>query len=152
MVKPEEKARYVIDGLLEASGWRVQNYHEFNLGEAVGVAIREFSLSNGIADYLLFVNRKAVGVIEAKSEGTTLSGVAEQTAKYLEGIPYNLITSQTPPCFAYETTGGEIYFRDLRDPEARSRRVFAFHKPETLTEWLSQNLLIIRHFQYYFLP
>lgn len=83
MVKPEEKARHVIDGLLEAAGWRVQNLHDFNLGEAVGIAIREFSLSNGIADYLLFVNRKAVGVIEAKSEGTTLSGVAEQTAKYL---------------------------------------------------------------------
>ena len=53
MVKPEEKARYVIDGLLEASGWRVQNYHEFNLGEAVGVAIREFSLSNGIASWMV---------------------------------------------------------------------------------------------------
>jgi len=138
-MKPEEKARQVIDGLLESVGWRIQNLHEFNLGETLGVAIREFPLKNGVADYLLFIDRKAIGVIEAKSEGTTLSGVAEQTAKYLEGIPENLINSQAPPSFAYETTGTETYFRDLRDPETRSRRLFTFHKPETLAEWLSQS-------------
>ncbi len=149
MVKPEEKARQAIDGLLEAAGWSVQNLDELNLGKAVGVAIREFSLSNGIADYLLFVNRRAVGVIEAKSEGTTLSGVAEQTAKYLEGIPDNLVNTHTPPCFAYETTGRETYFRDLRDPEARSRRIFAFHKPETLADWLSQNDTLRRRLQHF---
>jgi len=82
-MKPEEKARRVIDGLLEAAGWKIQNLNEFNLGEALGVAIREFPLRNGVADYLLFIDRKAVGVIEAKPEGTTLGGVAEQTAKYL---------------------------------------------------------------------
>ncbi len=138
-MKPEEKARRVIDDLLEAAGWKVQNLDEFNLGEALGVAIREFPLRNGTADYLLFVNRKAVGVLEAKPEGTTLSGVAEQTAKYLEGIPENLINPKASPCFAYETTGSETFFRDLRDPETRSRRLLTFHKPETLVEWLSQD-------------
>ncbi|MFC2043904.1 DEAD/DEAH box helicase family protein [Chloroflexota bacterium] len=138
-MKPEEKARQVIDSLLETAGWRIQDPHEFNLGEALGVAIREFPLKNGVADYLLFIDRKAAGVIEAKSEGTTLSGVAEQTAKYLEGIPENLINSQAPPSFAYETTGTETYFRDLRDPETRSRRLFTFHNPATLAEWLSQS-------------
>lgn len=138
-MKPEEKARQVIDGLLEAVGWKVQDYSRFNLGAGLGVAVREFPLDTGFADYLLFVDRKAAGVIEAKSEGTTLSGVAEQTAKYLEGIPENLINSEAPPSFAYETTGTETYFRDLRDPETRSRRLFTFHKPETLAEWLSQS-------------
>ncbi|MFC1968097.1 type I restriction-modification enzyme R subunit C-terminal domain-containing protein [Chloroflexota bacterium] len=138
-MKPEEKARQRIDQLLNEAGWVVQDVQELNLGAALGVAVREFPLKSGYADYLLFVDRKALGVVEAKSEGTTLSGVAEQTAKYLEGIPENLVNVQATPCFAYETTGTETYFRDLRDPETRSRRLFAFHKPETLAEWLSQD-------------
>jgi len=85
---------------------------------------------------LLLINKKAVGVIEAKPEGTTLSGVAEQTGTYITGIPENLITIEEPLPFVYESTGIETFFRDTRDPEPRSRRVFAFHKPETLAEWL----------------
>src|SRR3989337_287864 len=135
---PEEKARQKIDQLLEAAGWIVQNLKELNLGASLGVAVREFTLESGEADYLLFVDRKAVGAIEAKPEGTTLSGVAEQSAKYLEGIPKNLPLVQQPLPFAYESTGIETLFRDLRDPDFRSRRVFAFHKPETLLEWSSQ--------------
>ena len=66
MVKPEEKARQVIDSLLEAAGWKIQNLNELNLGAALGIAVREFPLKTGAADYLLFVDRKAVGVVEAK--------------------------------------------------------------------------------------
>src|SRR3990170_1158646 len=135
---PEEKARQKIDQLLEAAGWIVQNLKELNLGASLGVAVREFTLESGEADYLLFVDRKAVGAIEAKPEGTTLSGVAEQSAKYLEGVPKNLPQVQQPLPFAYESTGIETLFRDLRDLDFRSRRVFAFHKPETLLEWSSQ--------------
>ena len=135
---PEEKTRQKIDQLLEAAGWIVQNLKELNLGASLGVAVREFTLESGEADYLLFVGRKAVGAIEAKPEGTTLSGVAEQSGKYLEGIPKNLPQVQQPLPFAYESTSIETLFRDLRDPDFRSRRVFAFHKPETLLEWSSQ--------------
>ena len=135
---PEEKTRQKIDQLLEAAGWIVQNLKELNLGASLGVAVREFTLESGEADYLLFVGRKAVGAIEAKPEGTTLSGVAEQSGKYLEGIPKNLPQVQQPLPFAYESTSIETLFRDLRDLDFRSRRVFAFHKPETLLEWSSQ--------------
>jgi type I site-specific restriction endonuclease len=137
-MKPEEKARQNIDELLEAVGWEVQNLRKLNLGEFLGVAVREFPLNSGPADYLLFVDRKAVGVIEAKPEGTTLSGVADQTEKYLSSLPENLPHVQEPLPFAYESTGVETFFRDLRDPAPCSRRVFAFHNPETLNEWLSQ--------------
>jgi len=137
-MKPEEKARRKIDQLLEAAGWKVQDRRELNLGAAIGVAVREFPLESGPADYVLFVNRKAIGVVEAKPEGTTLSGVSEQTEKYLSDLPENLPCVQRPLPFAYESTGIETFFRDMRDPEPRSRRVFAFQKPETLQEWLSQ--------------
>jgi len=138
MMKPEDEARQIIDNLLESAGWKLQDIRELNLGASLGVAVRYFPLKGGEADYLLFVNRKAVGVVEAKPLGTTLSGVAEQSEKYLASLPDNLPHVQLPLPFAYESTGMETFFRDSRDPFPRSRRVFAFHKPETLAEWLSQ--------------
>src|SRR3990172_1487142 len=137
-MKPEEKARQEIDRVLEAAGWKVQDLSQLNLGASLGVVVREFPLEPGTADYLLFVDRKAVGVVEAKPVGTTLSGVAEQTEGYLTGVPENLPHVQEPLPFAYESTGIETFFRDLRDPEPCSRRVFAFHKPETINKWLSR--------------
>lgn len=137
-MKPEEKARRRIDALLEAAGWSVQDMSQLNLAASLGVAVREFPLESGFADYLLFVDRKAVGVIEAKPEGTTLSGVAEQSGAYLTSLPANIPHVQLPLPFAYESTGIETFFRDERDPNPRSRRAFAFHRPETLWEWLGQ--------------
>jgi len=137
-MKPEEKARQNIDKLLEMAGWKIQDLRELDLGLSYGVAVREFPLSSGTADYLLFVNRTPVGVVEAKPEGTTLSGVAEQSEVYIRSIPAYLPSVQEPLPFAYESTGTETFFRDIRDPDTRSRRVFAFHRPETLNEWLSQ--------------
>lgn len=133
-MKPEEKARQRIDQLLEAAGWNIQELRDLNLGASPGVAVREFPLKSGAADYLNFVDREAVGVVEAKPEGTTLSGVAEQSEKYLTGIPEGLPHVKEPLPFSYESTGTETLFRDTRDPDVRSRRVFAFHKPETLKE------------------
>ena len=137
-MKPEEEARENIDKLLKAAGWEVQDIRDLNLGDALGVAIREFPLKSGPVDYLLFVDRRAVGVVEAKPEGTTLSGVAEQSAKYIAGGSKNLPQVEEPLPFAYESTGVETFFRDSRDLDTRSRRVFAFHRPETLKEWLAQ--------------
>jgi type I restriction enzyme, R subunit len=107
-----------------------------NLYAGRGVAVREFPLATGEADYLLFVDRKAVGVVEAKPEGVTLSGVADQAAKYSVGLPSNIPHVTLPLPFLYESTGVETYFRDERDPETRSRRVFTFHRPEMLAELL----------------
>lgn len=137
-MEPEQEARQKIDDLLKAAGWVIQDYKNLNLGAALGVAVREFPLLSGEADYLLFVDRKAVGAVEAKPVGTTLSGVEDQSQKYLTGIPANVPYAVKPLPFAYESTGVETYFRDLRDPDTRSRRVFAFHKPETLRDWLTK--------------
>ena len=137
-VKPEDKARKRIDQLLEKAGWTIQDYKTINLGASPGIAVRDFPLKTGEADYLLFLERKAVGAVEAKPEGTSLSGVAEQSEKYVRGIPDTLPCVENPLPFAYESTGTETFFRDLRDPEPRSRRVFAFHQPSQMRTWLSQ--------------
>jgi len=95
-MKPEDEAREGIDALLEAAGWEVQDYKDINLGAGLGVAVRYFPLTTGEADYLLFVGRKAVGVVEAKPVGSTLSGVSVQTQKYLEGVPPEVAHVQDP--------------------------------------------------------
>jgi type I restriction enzyme R subunit len=136
MPTPESLARQQIDQLLAASGWTVQDRAAMNLYAVRGVAVREFPVEGGFADYMLFVDRKAVGVVEAKKVGTTLSGVAEQAGSYAAGLPQNVPhigTDKLP--FVYESTGVETFFRDERDPEPRSRRVFTFHRPEILAEW-----------------
>ena len=136
MPTPEELARIKIDQLLEAAGWTIQDMAEFNRNAALGVAVREFSLPDGPCDYLLFVSGKAEGVVEAKKEGHTLSGVADQSEKYMAKLPDGLARWDNILLFDYESTGTETFFRNMKDPTPRSRRLFAFHKPETLHDWL----------------
>jgi type I restriction enzyme R subunit len=138
-MKPEEQARQNIDQLLTKAGWIIQDVNEINLGAGLGVAVREYPTKTGPVDYALFADRKAIGVIEAKAVGTTLSGVAEQSEKYIRSFPDNVIHFTLPLPFAYESTGAETFFRDERDPASRSRRVFAFHKPETLLQWVKED-------------
>ncbi|CAG0982307.1 Type-1 restriction enzyme R protein [Rhodocyclaceae bacterium] len=138
MTAPEALARQQIDTQLAACGWVVQDYRQFNPATARGIALREVPLKSGPCDYLLLVDRKPVGVIEAKKTGTTLSTVAQQTADYAVNLPDFLATDRGSLPFLYESTGVETLFRDARDPEPKSRRVFAFHRPETLAEWIAQ--------------
>ncbi len=139
MTTPEAKARINIDRMLEQSGWVVQNKNAMNLYAATGVAVREFVLKpgHGTADYLLYVNQKAVGVVEAKPEGHTLSGVELQSEKYSTGLPDDLPAVNSPLPFLYESTGAETQFANRLDPESRNRTVFSFHRPGTLAEWLN---------------
>jgi len=131
-VKPEEKARYEIDRQLTDCDWQVQNFSEMNLSAGVGIAVREFRLKSGFADYLLYVDRKAIGVIEAKPAGYTLTGVETQSAKYVDGLSDQVLHFRLPLPFAYESTGVVTQFTNGLNPEPRSREVFSFHRPEEL--------------------
>jgi len=143
-MNPEQQAREQIDAMLVASGWVVQNYKAFNPSVSRGIALCEVPLESGRCDYLLLVDRKAVGVVEAKKEGTTLSTVADQSKFYGENLPDFLKSTGTLPFF-YESTGVETFFRDERDPEPRSRRIFSFHRPETLADWMTEANTLRRH-------
>ncbi len=133
---PEDKAREKIDALLTAAGWVLQDKDALNLGAGLGVIVRHFQLGKDEADYIMFIDRKAAGIIEAKAEGITLSGVAEQSDKYMGALPDHIPKWKDNLLFSYESTGVETNFKDMRDPKPHSRRLFAFHKPETLHEWL----------------
>ncbi len=125
-IPPEQKARRRIDEMLEAAGWRVQDRKDADLYAGPGVAVREVAAGAGRADYVLFVNQQAVGVIEAKRQGTTLSGVEPQTLRYQGGLPDEIpafrIDGLLP--YGYESTGEETWFTCRMDPEPTARRVF----------------------------
>lgn len=137
--KLEAQTRQEIDAKLESAGWIIQDKKAINLfagDQGIhGVAVREMDTDTGPADYMLFIQGKACGIIEAKREGTNLGQVAEQSARYATS---NLKFSQRwaaddqPLPFLYEATNHEIRFRDERDPRPRSRAIFHFHQPKTL--------------------
>ncbi len=136
MPSPEELARKNIDKLLTACGWIIQDYKKLDLSAGRGIAIREVPLTRGRTDYLLLVDRKPIGIVEAKKEGMTLSSVAFQSGFYASHLPdflAKIAPGKLP--FLYESTGVETFFRDERDPHPRSRQLFAFHRPETLAKW-----------------
>lgn len=139
METPERAARKNIDRLLTAAGWTVQDYRDRNLYAGRGIAVREFPLVRGygFADYLLYVDGKAVGVVEAKAEGATLTGVEPQSGKYAEGVPPQVPAPVRPLPFLYQSTGVETRFTNGLDPDPRSRPVFHFHRPETLAQWIA---------------
>jgi type I restriction enzyme R subunit len=136
----EAKARMNIDRQLADAGWIVVDSDRADVGAGPGVAVREFSLErgHGRVDYLLFVDSQPAGVIEAKPAGTTLVEVEHQSGKYVDGLPGWLKPPVYPLPFIYESTGTETRFTNGYDPDARSRRVFTFHRPQTLAEWSRQ--------------
>ncbi len=142
---PEERARVLIDEQLIQAGWVVQDRKDINLVNHVGVAVRETVLKNvaGRADYLLYLNRKIVGVIEAKPAGVTLTEVQWQSHRYSKGLDENqkrvavLHRDELP--FIYEASGTETHFTNLFDPEPRARRIFNFQKPETLARIIRES-------------
>ncbi|MCX4026800.1 DEAD/DEAH box helicase family protein [Spartinivicinus marinus] len=134
---PEQKARDKIDSLLEKAGWVVQDKKKINLSTSLGVAVREYQTNIGPADYVLFVDKQAVGVIEAKPAtwGEKITTVEEQSQGYAKAA-LKWVNNSTPLSFVYESTGVITRFTNGLDPSPRSREVFNFHRPETLAGWL----------------
>lgn len=140
---PEQAARQQIDAALEAAGWILRDAAHAAVKAARGVAVREFPLKTGygFADYLLYVDGHAVGVIEAKKAGETLTGVELQAEKYAAGLQEFLPAPIRPLPFLFQSTGVETRFTNRLDPEPRSRRVFHFFQPVTLAGWLAADRL-----------
>lgn len=138
----EVQSRRVIDSQLIAAGWLIQDYADMNPLAGPGVAVREFHLASGFADYVLYVDGQIVGVIEAKREGTALIGVEHQTRRYAEGLraEHQMAAWRRgePLPFRYEATGAETRFTNQLDPKPRSREVFAFARPETIRKWMHE--------------
>ncbi|MDW5550371.1 type I restriction endonuclease [Methanosarcina sp.] len=138
---PEQKARNGIDRKLNASGWTVQEKSKIDWSVSRGIAVKEYLTNVGPADYVLFVNKKPVGIIEAKKdeEGHRLNIVEEQSSRYATSKLKYLKHDPLP--FVYESTVELTRFTDFRDPKPRSKPVFSFYRPETFEEYLKKKSL-----------
>ena len=138
-LKPEQKARDTIDQMLDQAGWKVQSKNKIDFSVGVGIAVREYSTDVGPADYVLFINKNPVGVVEAKPEhwGQKITTVEDQSGSYA-AAKLKWLNNKEPLPFIYESTGVVTRFTDARDPKPRSREIFNFHRPEILAEWFGQ--------------
>ena len=141
-LQAEQRARALIDQQLDAAGWQVQSRGELNLFAGSGIAVRETIMApgHGRADYLLYLDRRIVGVIEAKPLGTPLTGVEWQSAMYATGLSpeqrLQAVAVEGRLPFVFEASGSEIHFTDGYDPDPRARGVYCFARPETLARVL----------------
>ena len=136
---PEQAAREGIDEKLSQAGWFVQNKNKLDFNAGLGIAVREYQTDAGPADYVLFIDKKPVGVVEAKPEhwGQKITTVEEQSNAYA-AAKLKWVSNSEPLPFVYESTEVLTRFTDGRDPKPRSREVFSFHMPETVRDWLIQ--------------
>lgn len=136
---PEQIARDKIDFILKEAGWTVQSKNEVDLGAGKGIAVREYQAASGFADYVLFVDKKPVGIIEAKKEdeGHKLTVAEDQAVEYANAKLKYLDNDPLP--FVFESTGTITRFRDTRDPKPRGGNIFWFFRPETLADWLQKD-------------
>ena len=135
---PEEKARVKIDQWLTEAGWKVINRDEFE-ANSTAVAVREaLTIGNKEADYFLFINGKAVGVLEAKREeiDVTRHIVSEQVETYARGVPSYYTAFQKPLPFLYKSNGKQFYFRDFREQDSIYEDIYTMHKPKRMAEML----------------
>jgi type I restriction enzyme R subunit len=133
----EQTARDEIDRQLIACGWLIQDKANISLYAGLGIAVRYIMTQDGKeTDYVMFVNGKPVGIIEAKraEEAERLTTVEEQSTGYATSKLKYLNNDPLP--FVYESTGILTHFTDYRDPKPRAREVFTFHRPETFERWL----------------
>ncbi len=133
---PEQIARDKIDEKLHQSGWVVQDKDKIDFSAGIGIVVREYPTETGPADYVLFVNRKPIGVIEAKreEEGQNLTVAEGQSIRYATSKLKNI--DNEPLIYIYESTGVITRFTNRRDPIPRSREVFSFLRPETIQKEL----------------
>jgi len=142
----EDHLRTQIDDSLAAAGWIVQPRDQMDLGAGLGVAVREFSAASGPVDYALFVGSALCGMIAARPADTT-SSPADEPARDIADVPGHLVRREGQARFEYVASSGELLFRDHADPAPRARRVFFFHRPETLQRWLADDATIRRRLQ-----
>ena len=137
---PEQKARDNIDAMLEQAGWLVQDKKKIDFSAGGGITVREYQTDVGPADYVLFIDKNPIGVIEAKSAnwGQKITTVEEQSAGYATAR-LKWQNDREPLPFVYESTGVLTRLTDMRDPKPRSREVFSFPRPERIRDRLSQS-------------
>lgn len=136
---PEEKARVKIDKQLTAAGWDIvarDEYIPFN-ASAVKEALMQ---GNKESDYLLFVDDKAIAVVEAKAEDNSLGDVVAKQAEWYSQNPQGWVglwyPNQIP--FVYLANGNKIYFKNMLDADSEYVELTEMHSPKKMLQMLGK--------------
>ena len=135
---PEEKARVKIDRWFEDAGWEVTDRDHYT-PTSTAVAIREGLLENNLeADYFLFINGKAVGVLEAKRKEVDIAAdhVAEQAEHYTRAVPNCYQTHSNPLPLVYLSNGESVLFKNQEIEDAPYDEINRIHSPKEIVKML----------------
>ena len=136
---PEEKARVKIDQMFEDAGWQVVD-RDFYSPTITAAAIREgLLIGNHEADYFLFINGMAVGILEAKRKEVDVASdiVCEQAELYARGVPDCYRAFSRPLPIIYQSNGETTYFRDFRDKDGELIELNHIHTPKEIVKLLA---------------
>lgn len=135
---PEERARIRIDQWLEDAGWEVTDRDHY-APSSTAVAIREGLLEGNLeADYFLFINGKAVGVLEAKRKEVDIASphVAEQAEHYTRSVPHCYQTIANPLPLVYLSNGESVLFRNQNVDDSPYDEINRIHSPKEIVKML----------------
>ena len=135
---PEEKARVKIDRWFEDAGWQVVNRDEFEPTMSA-VAVRDGLLKGNLeADYLMFINGKVCGVLEAKREEVNVESdmVSDQVSTYAKSVPNCYQTWQKPIPLLYKSNGKVVLFQDFRETNTEWDEINRIHTPKEIVSML----------------
>lgn len=136
---PEEKARVKIDKQLNNAGWEIVSRQEYvpNYASAVKEGLMQ---GNKESDYLLFIDDKAIAVVEAKAESNSLGDIVAQQAEWYSTHPQFWVgmwfENQIP--LVYLANGNKIYFKNMLEPESEYVELTAMHTPKQMLKLIGK--------------
>lgn len=136
---PEQKARKVIDKLFSNAGWNVVDRDSYS-PIISAAAIEEGLLNHNLeADYLLFINGKAVGVLEAKKEDYNIDcdAVKQQAENYVCNVPANYVKYSDILPLIFISNGKRILFKDCRNDDTDYEEIKEIPTPKKVSEMLA---------------
>ena len=136
---PEEKARVKIDRMFEEAGWQVVSRDEYT-PNLTAAAIKEGLLKHNLeADYFLFINGKAVGVLEAKRAEIDVDcdEVKGQAEKYVNNVPPIYAAYEKPLRIIYLSNGEKVLFYDYAKKDGNYIEINRIHTPKEIVDILS---------------
>ncbi|MDY5778999.1 MAG: DEAD/DEAH box helicase family protein, partial [Succinivibrionaceae bacterium] len=132
-MKPEELARTKIDKKLENSGWKICSRKEYDSQSPC--AIKEALMEgNTESDYLLFIDNKAIAVIEAKKKSNELGKeVEDQVEKYATHPQpwYGLWVDNLIP-LVYMSNGEKILFKNMLKKDSDYEKLSKIPTPKEM--------------------
>ena len=132
---PEEKARVKIDKQLRNAGWDIVSRNEY-LPNSTTAVKEALMVGNTESDYLLFIDGKAIAVVEAKREENPLGDEVKKQAENYAMSPqswYALWFERLIP-LVYMANGNKIYFKNMLIEDIEYEELTQMHSPKKMLQ------------------